>query len=549
MATPTGEPLHLDPVAGPDCSTVRIAPGDACTLGRSAGSSVVLLHERVSRRHALVQGRADRWFITDAGSTTGTRLNGVPLSRGVPAELAHGDLLGIGPWSFRVRRGSAPGHERTSVTIEDSDSPRTIIEADHAPVTSAAQRRLDQFIACSERLMQETTQDGMARAALESLVGPGGYARGAVLRATDHLASVEVLASVDSQAANRGAPQDPFRFSRSLIRRARDGQAAAIIEPAGAGAQVGAQSIVDLDIRSALCIPVFVSTSVVNLVYLDSRAVEQSAGQEFSLFCRAVARMYGMALGNRLRAEVDERRIALEAEITAARKAQQQILPPERGLLRGIRWAMRSIPGWFVAGDLMDVFPLDGGRAALTIGDVTGAGAGAGILMAMAQSHLHSGLMRDPDPGRAVSDLNRYMAARETEGRFATLWVGVWDPARRSISYVDAGHGHWLVRRAGGLTTKPDSPHGIPVGIDSAQLFPTGELALAPGDRLVLYSDGLVEQRSPSGEMFGAARVADVVAAGATADDDAASLADAVAHFSGGGSLNDDTTIASFEFE
>ncbi|MHC4992957.1 MAG: PP2C family protein-serine/threonine phosphatase, partial [Planctomycetota bacterium] len=245
--------------------------------------------------------------------------------------------------------------------------------------------------------------------------------------------------------------------------------------------------------------------------------------------------------------DLEVRHQTLEAEMTAAREAQQFIVPSTEGAAGPVRYAMIMRPGFFVAGDLFEVIELAPNRAAVCIGDVTGEGISAAVFMAAAQSHLHGTLRRTDDPADAVNAVNRYLADRSPEDRFVSLWVGVFDGDSRTVRFVDAGHGHCIYRTGDGAPDTLVSEGGIPAGIDASYAYENEERPMLTGDRLVLYSDGLIEQRSGEGEMFGRGRVVETLTPSTNAKDDVDQLIAALTSHAGSDNFHDDTTIASIE--
>ncbi|MEO8012154.1 MAG: PP2C family protein-serine/threonine phosphatase, partial [Dokdonella sp.] len=172
------------------------------------------------------------------------------------------------------------------------------------------------------------------------------------------------------------------------------------------------------------------------------------------------------------------------------------------GRFGALEYALRLHPGRVVAGDIVDVFALAHGRIAAVLGDVSGAGLGAGLVMASVQSFLRAGLAHDEDPARVIRQLNAHLCSQASGGRFVTLWLGVFDADGSRCRFVDAGHGHAVLVRAGVVNSLVIAG-GIPLGIDVATQFEAEQLRLDYGDTLLLYSDGIVEQRSRDGSAFG----------------------------------------------
>jgi serine phosphatase RsbU (regulator of sigma subunit) len=202
------------------------------------------------------------------------------------------------------------------------------------------------------------------------------------------------------------------------------------------------------------------------------------------------------------------------------------------------------VPGQFVAGDLFDVMDLPGGATGFLIGDVTGHGAGSGMMMAMTQSHLAALLRHTGDVVASVRGANEYLAARAQGGKFATLWLGLLEPGGL-LRYVDAGHGLWMVRRADGRVEQPRSRGSVPLGIDADSPFEEERLALGAGDRVVLFSDGVTEQRDGTGDQFGVERLAAAIREGADPEADVTTTFERLLAFAAGTMLDDDATVAS----
>lgn len=534
---PDAPSLTLITLSGPSAVSRTIQPDAPAIVGRSAEAHVCLLNERVSRRHATLLWRDGHWFVLDEASAHGTFLNGVRLVAGEPAILNAGDLLRVGPWTLRV---TLAGVARTLArTVNDSAAPRQRIERADSSVVPGAQRRLRLLTDLIARLNAAATEADLASFALESALKGTGYARGAVVKRAHGSDQVEVV-----QTRKGDNDNEAFTFSNSLIEAAASGQSVILARDAE---QVPSHSIARMDIHSAICTPVLIEEAVAAFLYLDARGRESAIRPDAAGFCEAVARTLGLALANLQRADLTKRQRLLTAELTAAREAQQYILPPGRGCIGPLRYAMRMRPGIFVAGDLFDVLALPDGRTAFCLGDVAGHGAGSGMLMASAQAFLHAYLESGKSPASAVGLLNRFLSDRLTAGRFVSLFLGVLAPDGL-LEFVDAGHGHWMFQRTGLHSPQTPDPECIPLGIDPDHEFASAQVRMNPGDRLVLFSDGLVDQRSPSGEEFGPARLRHAIEQSADPDDDVQRVFDEVLGFAQTTSLDDDATAASFVY-
>ena len=481
--------------------------------------------------------------MVDHGSRVGTFLNGVKLEASKPSALAAGDLLRIGPWTFRAKLVGREASQGVAATIDDSAAPAQRVERAQGVHSKAAQR-LHLLGECMARLSGSVDEHGLARIALESALEGSGFARGAVLKRIGAGEEVQIVES----ARRSEKDGSEFVFSRSLVRRAAAGEVSVLTVDRSGQAQ---HSIAELRIHSAMCAPVFLAGSVEGFLYLDARGHEESVHAEAAGFCEAVARAYGLAMSNLKRIELQARQRTMERDLEAAREAQQMMLPPAEGQRGPIRYAMQMRPGLFVAGDMFDIVPLPEGRAAICVGDVAGHGVGSAMLMALAQSYLHAQLQAKMDAGSAVTAVNTFVAERSTAGRFASLWVGVFSRSGDGlrVDFVDAGHGHWLLRPGMARRPGPFPPSGpspsASTRIGTSHPSPcswgaaTGSCSIATA----LSSSGTRRGSSSGKEGL----IAALTGAKSAADDMRAAFG-AIDVFSGGGGLEDDATVASIEF-
>lgn len=219
-------------------------------------------------------------------------------------------------------------------------------------------------------------------------------------------------------------------------------------------------------------------------------------------------------------------------------------MPPRSGRFAGVRYAFESRAGRLVAGDLFDVLALDDGRAAFFLGDVSGKGIGAAVLMSAAQSQLRTLLLSGTAVDAAVASLNRHLHERSEPGKFVTLVAGVIDAERGVLEIVDAGHGFCTIAGPEGRAARLEMGGGLPLGVVPEGAYTTTVVPLAPGARVVVFTDGVVEQTDASGRQFGFDAALEVLGRASGPEADAAELLRAVAAHAGG-ALADDLTVAS----
>ena len=532
--------LVLDPVTGPECPQIELADGSPCILGRSSEADIRLAEDTVSRRHAAIEFVGGEWTATDLGSRHGTFVNTARLEPNAAGALHDGDLMRVGPWTFRVRVG-----ERRYSTVRTTDDTgrqdSQIAVVPPSELRSLAQHRLELLIRCSAQINAAEDEAQLGESVLAAAIEGTGYARGAFVRPEEGTAAVVVLA-FRGPSGERG---EALTISRSLVAAAATGELARL--EGGARSSYG-ESIMSLDIHSAMCAPVRVDGAVSAFVYLDARGTESAVRSDAAEFFNALAEMTGMALANLRAREVREREVQLHRDLDAAHRAQKMLLPKPAGTVAGVCYAVRMEPGRHVAGDLFDVVELPDGRVAAFLGDVTGKGVGASLLMATAQTRLNFALTQFGDVAQAVREVNRFLTAHTAEELFVSLWVGLFNPRDRTVTFVDAGHGWWLVRPREGRAAAPDSEGGLLLGVSAAAEYEADTITLEPGSRVVVFSDGVIEQPGQGGEQFGRERAIEALSVSEHPVADVEALFEAVLKYRGEFPQADDVTVASIGF-
>jgi serine phosphatase RsbU (regulator of sigma subunit)/predicted ester cyclase len=213
----------------------------------------------------------------------------------------------------------------------------------------------------------------------------------------------------------------------------------------------------------------------------------------------------------RLEQEMRERE-RVEQELSVAQRIQHALLPRELPELEGWNIAYDYRPAREVGGDFYDFLPLSEGRLGIIIGDVSGKGIPAALVMANTQSVLRAIARRgDVAPGQVLAEANEVLFTYLPPNMFATCFYAVLDPTEGRLRYANAGHNLPCCWREGVATELRAS--GMPLGLMPAMNYEEKERTLAPGDGVLLYSDGLIEAHDPQREMFGTSRMVEFVGA------------------------------------
>lgn len=206
-----------------------------------------------------------------------------------------------------------------------------------------------------------------------------------------------------------------------------------------------------------------------------------------------------------------ERRSVQELEI--AKQVQARLFPQALPKLRTLDYAGICIQARHVGGDYYDFLQLGSERVGLVIGDIAGKGIAAALLMANLQANLRSryALALDDLP-RLLKSVNQLFYENTPDDRYATLFFAVYDDHSRELEYANCGHNAPLLFRANGSLERLDSTSTV-IGMFPDWVCVTWHITLAPGDLLVIYTDGVTEAIDASGNEFGEGRLIETVQA------------------------------------
>jgi sigma-B regulation protein RsbU (phosphoserine phosphatase) len=263
--------------------------------------------------------------------------------------------------------------------------------------------------------------------------------------------------------------------------------------------------------RSLACVPSYDHGEPLNMVVVLSREPDAFTTTDLENLLLH-ANLLGRAANNLVLAQqLDEAYRKLDEEMRQAGRVQRALLPEELPAIDGLELGASYVTCSRAGGDYYNVLPLPDGRWGLFLADVSGHGVGAAVGTAMLHTLLHSCPEPGAPPGRVLAHLNRHLRQVAPDGMFATAFYGIYDPAGRRLTYSLAGHTLPLLRRRGHDVRELEATGGLPLGALDGDAWSEREVLLAPGDALLLYTDGIVEGMNGAGEMFGKERLAEAV--------------------------------------
>jgi sigma-B regulation protein RsbU (phosphoserine phosphatase) len=528
-------------ISGPGAGR-NIAPAAAgAIIGRQPNLEVTLDSAAVSRRHARLTWELGQVFVEDLGSSNGTFVNDTKITR--RTRIRAGDSLRIGTSLFRLDATTAAAE--SDMTIQSLTAAATSNEEIYR---DNAADKLRAVLQLAHQLGRSLDPEDLLRRLLDRLLVLFPKADRALALRRDEDTPV-----LQAAVSRRGQMSAPAAFSHSVLRRVFGETVAVLAEDTRQAQSLAAgATLASLGIQSVLCVPLQAQNGrVFGALQLD----RSQAGKPFSpddlYLLTAVALMVAPVLENaELHGELIEKE-RLQRELALAREIQLSYLPRERVWLAGgpVELAAELHPAFEVSGDFYDYFPLDAGRLAFAVADVSGKGMAAALFMTQVHALARHLAQSFAGPADLLAQLNNAIARDNPGFFFVTVALGVYDAATGRLVLAHGGHPPSLLRRRDG-TVEEIAARGAPlVGLQpDVRRSEEAVIDLAPGDSVILYTDGVTEspRLDSTQELFGTSRLMDAVRnlpASGDLPSWIAAIRGAVSEFSGPDCAADDITV------
>ena len=523
-------------------------------IGRAPESHLILRDSRVSRAHARITTERGQFWVEDCKSLHGTFVNGKRITRHA---LENSDRIEFG----------APDGYQVIFALDGAELKRLMEhvatpERASMPGLGGNMAKLRAILELARTLQSSFSVDDVLVSVVDTALAITGAERGFLL-----LRSGEGLEMrVARHRKGHKLHESDLRVPRQVIRRALEHRRELLFmnfDPLGADETRPQQSIADLELRSVICVPLLriragqeegattmlmAGSETAGVLYMDSRmgAADMAGGNRELLQTLAIEASTVLENARLLEEEREKRR--LEEELRLARTIQQSLLPgllPSEGWLRA---SGSSVASREVGGDYFDVTQVTPQCWSAVVADVSGKGVSSALLASLLEGALIAATDRPEALSRRMEGLNHFLIDRTGGEKYATIFYCLLD-ATGKLSYVNAAHCPPLVvGRASEQATLEAT--GMPVGLIATAQFDAAAWQLSPGDKVVIYTDGVTEAQNPREEFFGKQRLREIVAA--HAGQSCATLHDAiqqsVAAFTEGAPQSDDITLVVLEF-
>ncbi len=520
-------------------------------IGRAADNDLVLRDSRVSRNHAQILFDGCQFVIEDPGSLHGVWVNGERVSKMRPLEGSETIEFGV------------PDGYRLHFTRSRDELQKLLakpLPSDTAGAGGANLEKLRAVLEVARSLQSSFSVDDVLNTLVDAALAVTGAERGFLLLFD---ARHELETRSARSRGGRDLPASDLRVPRRLIQQALEERRdlfSMSFDPAALECAPG-NTISVLELRSVACIPLVrvnlrkaadteaLQGGAANLgvLYMDSRggSVDLAGGNRELLQTLAIEA--STVLENARLLEEERSRQRIEEELNVARRIQQSLLPatlPDAGWFRVCGSSEASHE---VGGDYFDVSQKSPDAWAVVVADVAGKGVSSALMASFLQGAFLSASGSEPIPA-VMARINAFLCERAEFGKYATMFYATID-RNGQLTYANAAQcTPYLLRKSGEMELLQSTSR--PLGLLPDSDFAAASKEMRPGDRLIIYSDGVTEAQSPDGEFFGAKRLREAIqgAARETCGGMLARIRDCVAEFTGEAELDDDVTVVVVEF-
>lgn len=516
-------------------------------VGRSSKTVLCVLDPLLSREHLRLSATPAGWAAEDLGSHNGTYLNGQRLA--APAAIKPGDVLTLGGTKIAVQAAAGEWEEPSG-------------SADRRTLFRPAAELLEQSSRAAEgkggaelrryaerlRLLNEVHQAlgrPIEQRELLGLILDRAFAHLQPQEGAIYLRDLEGGFTCAASRSSGGPGEAPFYSSHLVHEVAEKGLAALVLDVAQDERFAKADSMLVAGMRSLVAAPLSDPQGSLGMVVLGSKAAVRSFTEDDMDLLASLASAAALRVRNVALAEEAAERRRLEREMTLARRIQQALIPDALPLCPGWEIFASNRPSQHVSGDYYTaLLREEQGDLAFMVADVAGKGMGASLITGYIEA-LGAGLLEAGLPPHEVFvRASAKLLKRTPPEKYATAFLGTLDPRSGLLRYANAGHLPGLILEArGGMRALKAT--GFPLGLVEDSDYEPEETLLDAGDLLVVYTDGITEAESPSGEQFGEPRLVGVCRRHASVPlAEMASALDAVLDaFTANAALSDDRTL------
>ncbi len=535
---------------------------DETVLGRLPECTIQVDSNMVSRKHARLIREGTRFYVEDLGSGNGTAVNGQRIA--ARTLLNHDDRVKLGPILFRFEdplvgsktepEGFRPSPKMPGFAVEmdgDEDTEATImgtagLVGGFGSLDVQPEAKLKGVLEISRGLAGTVDLDAMLPKILDTLfkVFPAAD-RGCILLKDEQGKMVP-----RAMKHRRAGDDESVKISRTILKKVLEDKQGVLSADAMNDKSIAAsESIANFSIRSMMCVPLLgLNGDPVGAINIDTQnPLKQFRAEDLDLLMVVAGQAAISYETARLVTSFAEKQ-KQDSEMQIAARVQRALLPEKLPEVKDFQFFASYESAQAVGGDYYDCIVLADKRVALAFGDVAGKGVPASLVMSRMSAVVQNTMEFVHEVGQAAERINHHMCVNAVEGRFVTFTLSIIDLATYTMSLVIAGHMSPMIRKVdGSIEEFPEELVGLPIGVVDGMPYESVTRVLAPGEMVVIYTDGVSEAMNSKADLYGVERLRDLISAGPPDAHELGSLilADVKKH-ANGHPQNDDITLMCF---
>jgi len=514
--------LYIYPKSG-EPSTYPLGR-DRVQIGRASANDIVLSDQFSSGCHAVIVPTEGGYALVDQGSKNGTFVNGRRVSGEI--DLARGDEILIGSTRFYFDKDFQPSVEtvegttfthssNTIIQVKDilKKPPATGIMKTPAGGVDMERLQQDQKImavmgAVSQALIYHMPLEKLLDHIMDVLIQNLPMDRGVLMIKNE---STQALEPKVVRVQNAALRTQSIFVSQTIVREALERNSAILISDIQAEEGLRAQaSVVQAQIHSAMCVPLWNNQDIIGLIYCDRASLLEQFTEDDLRLLTLLANLAAVKIENARLIDESIKALQYERELSLAVQIQKNFLPRAEPDFAPYEISGSARACRRVGGDYYDYILIDKHRLAVVVADVSGVGVSASLLMASLRGALHEKFPGTVDLGELAAKLNDFVYASSDSHLFISFFLAIIDRTKDEVAFVNAGHNPPLLVEAQGQVQVLEST-GLCLGMFPDQSYGQRTVALRPGDILCFYTDGIVESRRDESEEYGEGRLGDKV--------------------------------------
>ena len=485
------------------------------SIGQSADNDIAILDPYSSGHHSLIYPKENRYVVRDNNSKNGTFLNGKKIQG--EAVLNKGDEVLVGSTrivfdqeiSTNVEVTDTPSSSaaiNSMIQIEDilkKPDISTTIKAKVRPMDMDKMRLEHQISTVISEVSKALVLHRPLNELMDHILDLIG----------EHLVMDRGILMLKEGNPPQFIPRvirinnprlqnQKIQVSQSIINQAVNQNSSILTSDAQDDTRFKAEaSIINLNIHSAMCVPLWNNREIIGVIYADSiYKLEQFTEDDLRLLT-LLSNLAAIKIENAKLVEQGIEKEKMEKELSLASQIQRDFLPKENPKSKNYEIAGVNVPCYQVGGDYYDFISIDPDRIGITIADVSGKGVSASLLMASLRAALQSEVHLEYNIESMVKKLNDFVHRSSGSNKFITFFFSELNKKTAELKYINAGHNPPIIINQKGNVNRLESS-GFCLGMFPNVDYKMETLSLSVGDIALLFTDGITESRNKSNEEF-----------------------------------------------